>query len=208
MRTIDSTVNTALQQRSLKARTFLYIIAKDRATGDPAPVGFWNDVGNLTVPVIDGISGITVARDFFGSGRLIGIDDIPLTSDISVREISGTLSQVDQTTQNAVRLYDAKFAPVQIYRGIYDPAKHILINAAVCRFVGFIDLVEILTPKEGEFGSINVKMVSHAREMTRASTDVRSDESQKARSAGDAFYADVGVAPEWEMFWGTTQGKV
>lgn len=208
MRSLNGTAYAALQQRALKARTFLYIVAKTRDTGVPAPVGFWNDVGSVSAPVIDGITGATVTRDFFGSGRLIGIDDIPLTSDISVREISGSLSQIDQTTQNAVRLYEAKLAPVQIYRGIFDPSTNNLIDAAVCRFVGFIDRIEIVTPKKGEFGSINVTMVSQSREMTRANTDVRSDESQQARSPGDRFYKDVGVVADWEMFWGRAQGKV
>lgn len=208
MRSVDSGVIAALQSRSLMSRTFIYIVAKDRGSGDPAPVGFWNDVGDITAPVIDGISQATVARDFYGSGRLIGIDDIPLTSDISVREINGTLSQVDELTQAAFRLYEARFAPVQIYRGIYNPATHVLIDAAVCRFVGFIDDATIVTPREGGFGSINVKIVSHSRELTRASTDVRSDESQQARSPGDRFFADAGVAQDWEMFWGRAQGQV
>jgi hypothetical protein len=207
MRFPNSSVVTALQQQSLKSRTFIYIVAKDRGTGDPAPAGFWNDVGGITAPVIDGITGATVARDFFGSGRLIGIDNIPLTSDISVRTIKATLSQVDQTTQDAVRLYDAKFAPVQIYRGIYDPATHLLIDAAVCRFVGFIDQIDILTPQEGNPGQITATMVSHSREMTKESTDVRSDQSQQARFLGDTFYADTGVVGDWQIFWGSTQGK-
>ncbi len=76
------------------------------------------------------------------------------------------------------------------------------------RFIGFVDGVDIVTPAEGEEGSITLSCVSHTQEMTRSNPDTRSDASQRLRSATDDFFADTTVAGEWEIFWGMEQDTI
>ncbi len=99
-------------------------------------------------------------------------------------------------------------APMQLYRGYFDSATRVMAAAAKPRFVGYVDGAPIVTPKEGEEGSITLHCVSTTRELTRTNAEVRSHESQLARAAGDAFYKDVGVVGDWDIAWGVARGKV
>jgi hypothetical protein len=209
MRDLDAAEITAIQARSVVARDFLWVTATDRATSLPVSKGFWNDVRTVSVNVKDGRTGAIVARDFRGIGGALVVGSIPLTSDITIRSVDIELPQLDDITQLLVRGYDVRGAPMQLYRGYFDPATRLLAAAAKPRFVGYVDGAPIMTPKEGGEGSITLKCVSTTRELTRTSAEVRSHESQLARTAGaDDFYIDTGVVGEWDLAWGVNRGPV
>lgn len=198
----------ALQQRQLVARDFLWLVVRDRATGAQVTDGLWSDVGNVSAQVIDPDSGATVTRDWYGSGTLVAIDDIPMVSNLSVQNVNIRLSQIDDRINDLIRAYDAKQGRVEIYRGLFDPASRQMVAPAECRFVGFIDQIEVQTPSENEEGSVTLVCASHTQEMTRSNPDTRSDATQKLRSSNDGFYEDSSTAGEWEFFWGSEKGKV
>ncbi|PWJ73820.1 hypothetical protein C7441_1253 [Pseudaminobacter salicylatoxidans] len=198
----------ALQARALVARDFLRIVARDRATGAPQVVGFWSDVGNVAASVVNPDTGLTSTYDWYGSGTLIEISDIPLVANLTVQSIRIKLSQIDDLVEQAVRLYDCKQARVEVYRGLFDPDTRQLVAPAVCRFVGFIDQIEIKTPAEGEDGGVEMTAISHTQEITRSNPDTRSHESQKLRNPTDNFFQDVAVVGEQELFWGKASGKI
>lgn len=208
MRTVNASVLAALAQRQLIARDFIWITARNFGTGLYESVGFWSDIGAVSALVMAAATLTPVARDYTGSGTMIQIDDVPLTSDLTVRTIGASLNGINTAVNNYVRGYDLKGAPVEIHRGLFDPVNRNLVGVAELRFVGFVDEVVFVTPPEGGSGSINVKIVSHTRELTRASGEKRSDESQQRRAAGDRFYKDTGTVGEWEIFWGQASGKV
>lgn len=199
----------ALAAGRVVERKFLYIIVKDRDTGDPVEQGFWNGEGSILAPVTDAITRLTVYRQFDPMGGIpFELDDIPLTSDVSVRTIEVTLSQIDAAVEAAVRLYDMKFAPVQIYRGLFSPATRNLITPAAPRFVGLVNAAPLLTPAVNGNGSLRLSLVSQSRELTRSNPDVRSDESQQARYAGDRFFQHAEAMKEAVLYWGEAQGTV
>lgn len=206
MRTLDSAIVTALEDGRLKSRDFVWITARNRGSGDPETAGFWSDLGTVSAPVIDALTQSEVTRDFVGCGSAMVIGDLPLTSDLTVRELDIGLSQIDENIALMVRGYDVKLAPIQVYRGLFDPSTHRLVAPAAPRFVGFVDTMEIVTPKEGEFGAVTLKCVSQIREMTRSNPDVRSGASQRARSAGDSFYDYTQNVADWQIFWGQQKG--
>lgn len=207
-RSLDSAVLTALAARTLVARDFIWFVARERDTGDPVTDGMWSDVGNITAEVINPDTGLAVERAFYGSGTLVAVSDIPLVSNVTVQQVTITLSQVDDRVADLVRTYDVKQARVEIFRGLFDPATRLLVAPAVPRFVGFVDQVEIQTPPEGEEGAVVLTCASHTQEMLRSNPDTRSHESQKLRSATDNFFQDASVVGEWELFWGKKSGKV
>ena len=207
-RSVDAAVQLALAGRTVVARDFVWFIARDRVTGDPVTDGMWSDVGNVTAPVIDPDTGLAVDRDFFGSGTLVQISDIPLVSNVTVQQVTISMSQVDDRVAELVRTYDLKQARVEIFRGIFDPDTRLLVEAAVPRFVGFVDEVQIQTPAEGGEGSVTLTCASHTQEMLRANPDTRSHDSQKLRAASDSFFVDAAVVADWEFFWGSEKGKV
>ncbi|UXN62913.1 hypothetical protein N8E89_09310 [Phyllobacterium sp. A18/5-2] len=208
MRNISAGNLALLQARQLVARDFLWIKARELGTGVPFNYGFWSDVGDVQAQVINPDTGLAVTRNFEGSGSLVQISDIPLVANITVQQVSISMSQLDPGVENIVRGYDLKQAGVEIYRGLLDVASRQLLVPALCRFVGFVDSVSIKTPKENDAGSIDLTCASHTQEMTRANPDTRSNDSQKRRSATDNFYQDVTTVGETEFFWGSKAGKI
>jgi hypothetical protein len=208
MRILPASITTALSARQLVARDFLWLIARDRQTGQPQAVGFWSDVGNIEAEVVHPDTGHADARSFYGSGTLISITEIPLVSTLEAQNVTITMSQIDDVVAQAVRLYDCKQARVEIYRGLFSPQTRKLVSPAELRFFGFVDTISVKTPAENEAGAVTFTCASHMQEITRSNPDTRSDASQRQRGGNDNFYQDVAVVGEWELFWGQVQGKI
>lgn len=208
MHSYDGATVTALAARRLLPRDFLWIVARDRATGDPVSVGFWSDVSNVSALVLNPDTGASSLRSFYGAGGLINIDDIPAVASVTIQQINIRMSQLDEMVEEAVRLYDIKQGRVEIYSGMLDPESRKLVAPAICRFVGFVDGVNIETPSENADGGVILTCVSHTQEMTRSNPSTRSHEDQKLRSATDTFFIDAAVCGEWQHYWGPKPGKV
>lgn len=203
-----SDVLAALSAHSIVARDFVWIVARDRETGDPVTDGYWSDVGSVSVSVVNPDTGSPVSRTFHGAGSLIQIDAIPRTSVMSVNPINVQLSQVAERVQDLVRGYDLKQARIQVFRGLFYTSLRTLVDPAYPRFDGYIDEVTIETPSENNAGGVSLRCVSRLVEITRSNPAVRSDEDQRRRSATDNFYQDVSTAGDLPIFWGSVSGKI
>ncbi|NTG48964.1 hypothetical protein G6M04_16425 [Agrobacterium rhizogenes] len=208
MRNISANNYAALQAQRLVARDFLWIKAKTLDTGAPFEYGFWSDVGNVATQVLNPNTGLPETRNFEGSGSLIQISDIPLVSNLSIQNVTITMSQLDEAVANIVRGYDMKQAGVEVYRGMFDPITRQMVDPAFSRFIGYVDDLNIVTPKEGEAGSITLTCAPNTQETTRSNPDTRSHDSQVLRSATDDFFRDATTVGDWEFFWGRKAGKI
>jgi hypothetical protein len=208
MRSITGNNHNALQERRLVARDFLWIKAREIDSDAPFEYGFWSDVGNVAAQVLNPNTGLPETRNFEGSGSLIQISDIPLVSNLSVQNATISMSQIDEAVANLVRGYDLKQAVVEVYRGLFDPNTRQMVDAAFPRLVGYVDDVDIVTPKEGEAGSITLTCAPHTQETTRSNPDTRSHDSQLLRDPTDDFFRDATTVGDWEFFWGRKAGKV
>lgn len=209
MKDISVENQSALAARRLRARDFLWLVARDRDTGDPVPVGFWSGLSNVTAPVLDPDTGTEAVRAWYGVGALIEISDIPSVLGVTVNDITVRMDQLDAEVSEAIRLYDCKQAGVQIFRGLFDPDSGLLVAPALCRFVGFVDEVQIHTPSEGGDGYAELTCVSHTQELLRANPATRSHEDQKRRNATDTFFVDAAVVGTWgPKQWGPKQETV
>ena len=202
MRVIPVSTQALLEAQTLVVRDFMRITGRVRATGAPITEAFWSDVGYVNAQVMDADTGLAVAYDFKGVGALIAIDPIPMVSNLTVQEIEVKFSQLDDRINELLRVYDIRQAKVEIYRGEFDPATMQMVEPASSRFVGFVDGAPVETPSEGNEGSIKIKCVSSAQELTRGNPDMRSHESQLSRAPGDAFYKDVTSCADLVIFWG------
>jgi hypothetical protein len=119
-----------------------------------------------------------------------------------------TLSPINDAVENAVRGYDVKFAPIQIYRVLLDVATRLVVGAGYPRFVGFVDGAPIIRGALGNDSSIVLNLVSQIRELTKSNPDVRSAESQQLRNASDNFYANTDDVGSWLIPWGQRRGKI
>jgi len=208
MRNLSAENYAALQARQLVARDFLWLVARDRSTGANFSYGFWSDVGDVSAPILNPNTGLAETRNFEGSGTLIQISDIPLVANLTVQTITISMNQIDPAVENIVRGYDLKQAQVEVYRGLFSPVSRQLVAPAVNRFIGYVDQVEIKTPKEGEEGGITLTCASHSHEFTRYNPSTRSHEDQKLRDPNDDFFVDASTVGEWEHFWGQKSGKL
>lgn len=208
MRDISGANYDALQDRRLVARDFIWFQVRDLTTGAPVTDGYWSDIGDVNAEIIDPDTGNIDTRPFSGAGSLISISDIPLVSNLTVQNVTVTLSQVADRVNELVRGYDCKQGRVEIYRGLFDPDTRQMVAPAEPRFVGFIDQAPITTPAEGQSGDVTLTCTSNTSELTRFNTDTRSDASQQLRSAGDDFFTDVAVVGTWQQFWGRAGGVV
>ncbi len=207
-RALDSGSYTALQQRRLVARDFIWFVVHNRTTGAAVVDGYWSGTGSMTADIIDPDTGNTLTRTWAGAYALIQISDIALVSSLTVQTISVVLSQVSDRVNNLVRTYECKQGRVEIYRGLFDPETRLLVAPATPRFVGTIDEAPVTTPAEGGEGNVTLTCTSNTQELTRSNPDTRSDASQRLRSGTDDFLADVVVVGGWQHFWGRGQGPV
>ncbi|UGX87129.1 hypothetical protein [Phyllobacterium meliloti] len=207
MRNISSGNLALLQGRQLVARDFLWIVARS-FDGSPYPYGFWSGVGDISAPVTNPDTGLPNTRNFEGSGTLIQIGDVPQVANITVQNVTISMSQIDAGVANIVRGHDLKQARIEIYRGLFNPDTRQLVDPAFLRWIGFVDKVTIKTPKENDAGSVEIECASHTQEMTRGNPDRRANDSQRLRSATDNFFEDVTTVGETEFFWGQKAGKV
>lgn len=208
MRNVSAENLAALEAHALVARDFLWIVARERGAGVPVAEGLWSDVGDVSAAVINPDTGLAVTRTWRGSSTLVAMDDIPLVANLTVQTVTIRLSQILERVNQLVRDYDCQQARVEVYRGLFDPNTRLMVAPAECRFVGFVDKIEIKTPSENEEGGVDLICASHTQEMTRSNPDTRSHESQLRRNATDTFYKDTAVVGDWELFWGSIKGKV
>jgi hypothetical protein len=204
MRNIQSSNLTALEQNALVIRDFIWFKVKNISTGQPHTEGYWSGSGTVQAAVINPETGNSENRTFVGAGSLIQISEIPLTSNLIVRDVTIELSQVNPNINNLIRGFQVKQGEVQIFRGLFNPDTQEFVAPAEPRFWGFINEVTINTPSEGNYGNVEVNCVSHAQEMIRLNTNKRSQGDQIRRQVGDNFFQDVTAVPDWPIFWQET----
>lgn len=192
--TLDQT--EALATRQVMRRWFIWVDALD-PIGDPAPAGFWDDVGNVE---IDG-------RTYYGSGTVITIGELQAVSDLSIPGLRITVSNIETTSANLVRGNTLAQRSIIVSLGIYDVAARALIPPLVPRFVGVIDDIEIITPAAGDRSSIELICESAARAMTIRRTDTRSPASCQERAATDRFYDYTAGQAERVIYFGRAGGS-
>lgn len=209
MKTLHASELAALANPDgLVIRWLMWITAKTRDTGEPASVGFWNDLGARAFQVIDPLTGSTVSRTFYGSGSLITIGELVQSADLTINGVTIDLSAIDSRVEQTLRGYDPRLAPVQIYRLLLDKDTMNPVYAARSVFVGMVDLAPITTPAAGGEGSAQLTLVSQIAELTRSNPAMRSHESQQDRAPGDDFYKRVHQMTKRTIFWGREKGKI
>lgn len=202
VRPLDVATQGAIRNRNaIVPRNFVLVTAKDRADDSAKVHGFWDDAENVVTNIVSGEDGSTVSHTFRGDGSIVECDPIPMRIGLEVRTVQLVLNPLHPAVQALVRTDDPRFAKVEIYRGLLDPASMLLVAAPRIRFLGRVNGAPIDTASIGERSRVTLKLVSHTRELTRTSPAKKSDETQRLRS-GDRFRRYTGVAGEWPIWWG------
>jgi hypothetical protein len=182
----------ALAKGHAKRRWFIWVEARDPDSGDPDPVGFWNDLHAIDY----------LAKTYHGSGNVIDISSVSARGDLTVPGITVTLSGVAPEALALVRGESIDQAPISVDIGIYDVETNALLEPLVPYFDGFIDDCQIDTPEAGGQSTMTLTCESTSRALTIERTATRSDASCKTRDANDDFYEYTGLQREKPLYFG------
>lgn len=183
-----------------------WIIAKHRVTGALETFGISDAFDNYDILVRNPLTGTNETRPYIAMGGMLGMDAIPLTTDLTIRTVKVTLSYLNEEVKAAFREYDPRLAPVQIHRMILDQDTMLPIGAAESRFIGYVNEAPIERPAAGEEGKMSVSCVSHSRQLTKTNSGKRSDETQRRRG-GDRFRKHSTIAGDVSFWWGEKAGS-
>jgi len=214
MKDLGSNTYLALQaapRNGLVVRDLVWIKAKNRDTGAQEQIGLWADKVPLKVPVIDPETGLSTGtgpdgRVYQPLGQL-SVPSIPAGMALEVRTIRIKISRLSDAVINAIRLYDARMAVIEIHRGVFDAGTGEIVDPALCRFSGYVNAAPIDIPKKGSEGGIELECVSRSRILTRTSGLLFSMETLKKR-LGDLFGSYLDVAGAWRIWWGQDEKAI
>jgi hypothetical protein len=195
MLSLTSAQIAALQSRMVKRRTFIWIQALDFDGTTPANVGFWDDLGQITVS----------GRLYYGSGNLIQVNTLSAKSDMTIPNIQVSFSAIQTESVSLIRGYMLAQRPIEVSLGVYDIATDAILPPLIRRFVGRIDSVEISTPEVGGNSAVMMTCESTSRALTIKRTETRSPASLAQRSAYDDFYKFTSGQTEQSIYFGRTR---
>jgi hypothetical protein len=207
VKTFTAAELVAYGSRQIVSRNLIYVVPKDRSTGVAQEFGFWDGIDDVTIDVRDGLTASVVPRNFSSKGAVLTIGDISLSDTLNVSSLQVSLSNLNANVESAIRTYDMRNAPIQIYRALFNTdSPSTLVDYPRCRFVGYVDTLSINQPAVGGEASAVLNCVSCTRELTRKNAELRSDESQQRRHSGDRFFQYTGATGQVQVFWGQSQG--
>lgn len=197
MRDFSALVMSHLGAREgLHARLMIWIEAKDRVTGDPVTIGFWNGDDHQEF-TIDGET-----RLYYGAGAFISLPSFVANIGLKVRTTRLKLSPIAPEVKQAILGTDVRFAPAEIHIAFHNPQSHNLIDAPERVFSGWVDQAPITTPKVGGDATCELSLVNSARALTKTLALKKSDESLKLRTPTDEFRKFTDISGAVEGVWG------
>jgi hypothetical protein len=200
MISVPAAVLTALQERrGVFARTLYWFTGRDRTTDDPASIGLWTGDDAQVFDIAD------QARTYYGPAILQG-DPLRLSLGLSVPSIRLSLADVRDEVVQAVRVYDARGASVQIHGVLFDLATGAQIATPWQVFRGRLDKLSFSTGAIGDDGvatsAAELEIVPETDRLTRALPAYRSDVDQRALFPGDGFFRHAATAARAEVIVG------
>lgn len=197
MRNLPQAVATHLAfGAGVDVRVLVWITARDRATAEPVPFGFWTGADHQEIEV-DG-----AARLYHGLGALLDMD--PVTSSATAQEKIWSLrvSPLHPQIAEVIRTYDARLAPVEVHEWHFDPVTHLPLAPPIRAIRGTVMEVDIPVPAEGEDISATISVVTDAWRLTQGLTLTRSHEALLARTAGADQFRRYNVVTGVRVYWG------
>lgn len=186
---------------SLVPVTFVWFLGKVRATGAPVELGLWTWDEDIEVTVLSGVSGLPVARTYYGAVNL-SVGDIPYVSDLTVQSVTIGMSQIAPAAQKLVREYDIRLAKCEIHEMTYDKTTGSLSSAPEIAFIGRVDGAPLNTPAVGQAGSIEISISSDAISMLTRTNPAKSSYEGQRRRGGDAWGRYSSTIKTWDIPWG------
>ena len=184
---------------AFRAHLLVWVSARNRTSGLTESIGFWTGADHAEF-VLEGET-----RTYYGAGAMLTADPIRSQTGLKVRTWRIVFNQVAPEAQQLIRGYDARHAPVEVHRALFDPEGEQLIDTPHLVRRGFIDKAPITTPPKGETGGqIAIEISTQSRALTRPVSRYRSDASLRGRAPADAFRKYASIADSVDTKWGTS----
>lgn len=198
MRTYSTAEVDHLQAREgMRPRLLVWIHARDWATGETSPAGFWNGDDDAAFEVGGEM------RSYFGAGRLLGMDDLVIETGLRVRILNIWLSTAAPAVVGAIQAYDLRLAPVEVHRVLTHPLHHRPIAAPHRIWKGFVNGAPRITPAKGlNPGRVTLKAASAAMSLTRGLTAKYSDAAMRRRGGDDRLFRYADISGAVPVYWG------
>lgn len=209
VRVLDVATQGAIRNRNaVVPRNFVLVGPVTPIAGGTAVYFGFTDFGeDVAVNVVDGLTGATVSRTYYGDhAPIVSLDSMPLRLGVEIDTVGISLAHLHPEVQSLVRGHNCRNAPVQVHRGWLDPASMLLVAAPRCRRLGQINGTPIETPASGGEGRVTLNMVSHSRELTRTNP-AKAAGPFYARRMGDLWGQYSGTAGQWSIWWGEEKGS-
>lgn len=189
-------------ENGLSERKLVYVHAYERGTGVPSAMGVWSGDEDLSISVNSGLTGGNELRAYYGGGTLISVGNIVCGTDMTIRPLTITLSQIADVPQALLRTLNIRLARVEVHTLYLDPTTGAMIGSLL-DFVGEVDKAPLSTPAVGEDGKLTITCVPDLMSMlSRINPRKSSYEDQKAHEPGDEWSLYASTASEWKLWWG------
>ena len=194
MRSLPSAVLTLLAKRTGHAvRNAVWIVARNYSTGAPEPLGFWDGEYDLTLTVNG------APRTYVRANSVFTVPTITTQVGIEQRVLRIPIAGISDALVTAVRAYDARLAPIEVHRLVFDPVTGAQLGFWRA-FKGVVDQVTLPRGAVGGESEGEIAAVSSARALSRVLPFKKSDATQ-ARRSGDRFRRYVAISGEVNVKW-------
>lgn len=195
MREYPSAVAAHLAARKgLLVHALIWLVAKDRGTGAPEPLGLWTGADHEDIE----FGGVT--RRYYGVGGVLGLD--PFISQAQGHEQTWAfrVSSLHEQVIEAIRIYDARLARIEVHSWYFDPLTQNPLADPVRELRGTVMEIDLPTPPEGGEAIATVTCVPDAWRLTRPLTLKRSASALLSRASGDGLRRHNGSRAQ--VAWG------
>ena len=192
---------TNARDKGIKPRDFVWIVAKDRDTGVDIEFGFWSGDQDIELNVIDGQTGLPVAREYYGCVNL-EVGEIALVSDLTDNPVDIAMSAIADQVQNFYRGAEPRLAYVEIHYQTLAPESNLPVDDPEIEYIGLVDEPDVPTGPVGNDSKAKLQLRSEGLSMgTRINPRKRSDAAQTRRQ-GDRFARYSNSVGAWTVPWG------
>ena len=193
---------SAARSGSIAPAWFLWVVCRDRETGEDAPLGLWSGDEDITVAVEKPDAG-TATRTYHG-GCGLAVEGLQYVADLTDHPVTARLSQIAPEAQQVIRGYDARLAYTEIHATTWNGG--VLSSVPQLMWVGIVDEGPIGTPAAGDEGQISLVIRSEIMaQLQRINPAKSSDQHQRRRLASDRFceFASIISARDLQWYKGT-----
>lgn len=203
MKTYEAGFNSVLQNArgsGIQPVYFVWIVGKDRTTGDDSAMGFWSRTEDISQNVARA-DGSTVTRSYLG-GCGLSVEGLTRIGGLTDKAVTVSLSQIADAAQEVARGIDPRLGYVEIH--VTSMVGGAFAGPPQLEWVGIIDEGPINTPSFGSEGAISFSVRSELMVMLTATNPAKSsDAHQKRRQAGDRFSEYASTISSRKIQWYT-----